>query len=53
MVDLKIKHLTNIAVNLRNFLFELNEIFVYGEICWLENFSCLWWSYDSMKLMMM
>jgi len=53
MVDLKIKHLTNIVVNLRNFFIWTEWIFVYGEICWLENFSWLWWFYDSMKLMMM
>jgi hypothetical protein len=31
----------------------MSEIFVYGEIRWLGNFSWLWWAYDVMKLFMM
>ena len=36
-----------------NFLFELNEIFVYGEIFWLDNFNWIWKVYEVMKLIMM
>jgi hypothetical protein len=45
--------LTNDVVKLRDFLVDLNELNVYGNIFWLKNFGWIWWVYSAMKLMML